>query len=330
MNLKKKILMVSGILVLVVVVGVPTMLLFNGISRFSTAGDDLAMSVKALRGFYEKNPFPSRDNIKLERKNVEALEQWFEQLLIALSQGQIDEVQSTPSRFMTQYSQLRNDLVKRAGSALPEDFVFALGHYSEGALPAPADVPRLTQQLLIIAEIAETLIASNVKLILSVEREEFESGTAKSVERQESGRRRPGERPRPGPAPGGTPGPRGTPSASRDQRLFSKQHFSVEFKAKEAAVREVLNRLAAHEMFIVVTALEISKTAPDLKISGEPSGDEKADGTVAPVVTTDEEGRPLPRQQRLVSGPVLEMPLLVRVDFDVYTFKAGAVAQGEG
>ena len=45
MNLKKKILLGVGLLLLVVVIGVPAFLMFRGISQFGSAKDELAMTV---------------------------------------------------------------------------------------------------------------------------------------------------------------------------------------------------------------------------------------------------------------------------------------------
>ncbi len=99
------------------------------------------------------------------------------------------------------------------------------------------------------------------------------------------------------------------------------QSFSVEFLAKEDVVLDVLNRFSRDDLFIVVTGVEFTKGAQDLNMpsSGETkvvTGDKVADSSVTKSVKSE----PPVRQQRRVSGPSIDMPMVVRVDLDVYTF----------
>jgi hypothetical protein len=322
MNLKKRILIPVGILLFAAIIVVPAILLFKGISEFSVANQDLNRSVQELRSLYDKDPFPSAPNIQQENKNVEAMHQWFERLLAELRNNQILEEASTPTGFITQYGHIRNGLMKRAGRQTVDDnFAFGFERYADGSLPAPVDVARLMQQLRIIEQVATLFIESGVKQITEIKREEFESaGTGASEEAPEgaASRRRAGSR----------RSSRATPAASAQEPqadgLHRKQHFSVRIMAHEVAVIEALNRLAAHKMFMVVTDVDFKKTQPDLQM---PKAEEADGGTLAPdapakpkPVSEEDE----PRQNRRVSGSTFDVPMDVTIDFDVYTFNAGA------
>lgn len=320
MNLKRKILLTVGITALVVVVGVPAALLFRGISQFSDAAQSLAMSVRELRSLHDKNPFPSRENVKLEHANVATQEHWFKVVIAALREGQVDRQASTPSRFMTQFNEVRNRLFALAGDRVPENFNLGFGRYAEGMLPTPDHVSRLTQQLKIIEQLVTLLLDSKVKSIVSISREEFDADA-------ESGREGPGVRRgrrRPLPRRGGASRPQSgankAPAQSKSVDLYSKWHFSVELQAKENAVHDILNRLVEHRMFIVVTGVELKKQESGVRMPETGGIAETAAEPAAEPAANGHDDRSETRQERMVSGPALDVPLAVRMELDVYTF----------
>ena len=337
MNLKKKIVITAVVITLIVVVVVPGILLFNGISAFSVASQNLDLSVQELRSLHNKEPFPSRDNIKRERANVLATEQWFKELITALQEGQIEEESSTPTGFITHYGRVRNDLMKlarqRSRQMVGNEFSFGFKRYSDGSLPAPVDVARLLQQLRIIEQVSVVLIESGVKQIADIKRDVFESSA--SVDTDETtapgpraSRRRPSSRRAPSRQPSRSAASRAAGGASQQAGgLYRKHHLTVDIRASEMAVLEILNRLATHRMFVVVTGVSFAKTGPDLRMpESETTGtdmdilSQDAPAKAAPLDDDDEQ----PRQKRKVSGSEFEIPMRVTIDLDVYTFASGS------
>jgi len=334
MNLKKKIWLTVALFVLVVIVLVPAILLFNGISAFSAANQSLNRSVQELRSLYNKDPFPSRDNIKLEKKNVLAMGQWFDRLVTALQEGQITEEPSTPTGFITHYGHVRNNLMKlarqRDKKMVSDDFAFGFARYSEGSLPVPVDVARLMQQLQIIEQVSIVLVESGVKQITGITREEFEAAAVgeagdSTTSEPRTERRRPSSSRR---SPARTPErPVNNPAAAVNQRstteLSYKQHFTVEVRAMESTSIELLDRLASHKMFIVVTAVTFRKRGNSLRMPKAEKDETEIQSPDEPVnakPVTDNKDQP--RQKRKVSGPDFEIAMSVTIDFDVYTFES--------
>jgi len=312
MNSKHKILVAAGLLIVAVLVGVPGWLLYRGIARFSTADQDLERSLDMLRSLYAKDPFPSRENIVLVRDQAETLNDWVSKLHATMREGQIREEPITPAKFSTTYFRLRNGLKGEAakrGIGIADD-TFGFERYAEGQLPPPRMAPRLAQQVKIVTKLCLILMEARVKQITRITREELEDVAA----------------------------PRRA-AADREQPLFEKRHFTIGFKAKERAVLRALNRLAADRMVLVVTRIEFEKQGSDVRLPGREEreekrprrratglerlrrmgttpGNESAPGTPE---TAEEDGSPS-KQERMVSGPDLEIPMDMTLDLDVYIF----------
>jgi len=316
MNAKHKILVAAGLLVVVVLVGVPGWLLYRGIARFSTADQDLGRSLDILRSLYARDPFPSRENILLERDNADLLNDWVTKLHATLREGQIRETPITPAKFSTTYTRLRNALKGEAAKRgiVIKDDTLGFERYALGKLPPPRTAPRLEQQVKIVTRLCLILMEARVKEISLVSREDVEDAAA--------------------PAGGG---------ADEPPALFEKRHFTLAFKAKERAVLRTLNRLADDRMFVVVTRIALEKQGSGVRMPARE--DERQEEKRTPRATGLERlrsmgmqprGRPgaaspegpeapeedgLPsKQERMVSGPDLEIPMDVTLDLDVYIF----------
>ncbi|MGQ9662733.1 MAG: hypothetical protein ACUVWX_10435, partial [Kiritimatiellia bacterium] len=158
------------------------LLLFFRIRQFSTAGAAMNRSLRVLADYYARDPFPSDENVKREKTNVEQLNGWLNELLAALRKGQIEPQGLTPEGFRTLFDKKRNDLRKEAAEArigLPagETFAFGFDRYFGGEMPAPANVPRLAQQLLIIEQLCHILFEARIQDLTAIVREEFEGGS---------------------------------------------------------------------------------------------------------------------------------------------------------
>jgi len=330
---RNTLLVIVGVIVgvLLLLAGI---LLYRGISRFSEAENKLKSSMLLLKGFYGKDPFPSEENIARERENVGILNRRFEDLLGGMRAGQIESVKKTPSTFMILFSDTKIKMVRMArerGVEVPENFAFGFDRYSaSGILPAPGDVPRLTQQLAVMERLCRIQFEENISELVLVVRDQFED----SAERAGGGGRpsRHGRPSRPGSfQPGAGTQPRLLKQNKRaglmeEDSLYAKLHFIVELKTKEAALFNVLNRLAANRMFAVVTSVEIKKDSPDVLSVKEKAVEPAEDAIEAPVTDYLEAKS---RLERLVSGPDLEKPMSVILEIDVYRFRAPEKAASE-
>jgi hypothetical protein len=286
--------------VLLVALGVPAWLLYQGIARFAAAESELENSRRLLRAFYDRDPFPSRENIRVERANVAMLDRWSAALVERLRRGQIEEEAITPPAFMTRYDRLCNKLLAAAAQrgVVVGDHSFGFQSCKDGVVPKPDEVPRLSQQLEIVRHLATLLIDAKAKEIVSL----GQLGRA--------------------------------PAARGDTALYDRLRFAMDFKAKEETVWTVLNRLAGEAPFIVVTQVQLTKQGADVR---PPRTQEQPAEPDRPTVglgllkridaqkerSAPERERPATLQERTVSGPTLEAPMLVELKLDVYVFHGG-------
>ncbi len=319
----KSMLVIVLVSVLALVFAASCFLLIRGISQFSKEEKTLERSVSTLRNYFGRNPFPSAENVEREEQNRTELHARMEDLAEALRDGQIEPIQKTPAQFLRLFSQKRDELKQVAAqmqTSLAPDFAIGFERYAEsGSLPAPADVPRLAQQLVIADQICRIIFEAGAADLASLRREEFESAGA-PVETGETTRARVSRRRRTEPA-GGTTGSTEdrawtvSPEAGmlKDGALYARMRFGVTFTARQDAILRVMNALAAHEMFAVVSLLQIEKTANDVT---PPAAADKGDE--APLA--GELSEYPPRSQRLMSGEMLEQPMQVTMEIDVYRF----------
>ncbi|MBN1558556.1 MAG: Amuc_1100 family pilus-like protein [Lentisphaerae bacterium] len=326
MTKKRIVLIVAGGIAVLLVLGA-AFLLFRGIRGFAEAERKLQNAEAKLRRFYGEDPFPSRENVARVRENADVLEQWGEKLVAALGEGQIEVPQKTPSTFMNLLSVTENGLVRLAeasGTDLPDGFTFGFGRYSaQGILPAPGDVPRLTEQLMLVDRLCRILLDERVRAITRLERETFERDeTAEPEAARAPARRtrRPARRPARGESGEDAPDAVG-PEGSFD--FFSKQHFSMAFTAHERAVVGILNRLAAEPLFLVVTSVRVTKPRGDVEL---PSFSVEAETPGA--VSGAGGGESPSRRERIVCGPEKAVPMEVTLELDVYRF-AGQSGEDE-
>ena len=323
----KKILIFVGIGAIAVLVGLAGFLLYRGYRQFSRTSGTLRTSKMSLDSYYAKNPFPTDDNLKVERQNGETLDSWLDRLMSELREGQVEPRTIAPATFMTRFNRVQNDLMdvaKESGTDCPGDFAFSFERYAlTGELPAPPDVPRLTQQLTMVEGLCRLLFSAGITELSSVERDVFEtaqgeeSSTATASPRtgRRAGRVRPGK------------------GLSRhDAGLFAKKalsarfHFTLKFTARESAVLPILNGLATHDMFAVVTSVSFTKKDPDVL---QPDREQVAivketqegvdqetdgDGVVKPPTMAPS------RSERIISGLERETPMQVSLEVDVYNF----------
>jgi len=333
MKITRDMLFAAGTVVAVAIAFVAAVLLFGGISKFSSAEKKLKTSIKRLSQLYAEDPFPSDENVERERQNEERLNEWYGKLITSLREGEIapDPADKSPSRFMELYGETTSLLRKEAGEAgvdLPkpvEEFAFGFDKYHGGDQPPPDDVPTLTQQLKIISMLCRFLIEEDVDSITRIEREALDAKATVMPRRA--------PRPRGG-LVGPRTGPRRPSSSARPKKpkstgnaapkkpapigpLYAKQHFVLEFKARERPVLGVLNRLAKNEAFTVVTSVTMTRPDEDI-LTAE---DTLRHAGVGSIPLADMQGDDYPSSvERMVCGADIEKPMMVTIKLNVYNF----------
>jgi hypothetical protein len=299
-------------------------LLYYRIAQFSKAEQDFRALWAQLRQLYQRDPFPTEENVARERENRAMLQGEFDRFLGRLTEKQIDPEKKTPPMFMALFWETRKKLLDQArvwGVAVPENFGFGFGGYLGGYLPAPEDVSRLTQQLGMIAELCGILYEARITELEDIRREIFDSASMQSVPAApsgRSGRRWSSEAPAEANAEtvkdAGLMGPEDT---------FAKFHFSVALKGTEAAILETLNRMARSPMFIVVTGLEIvSEESGVMHVSRVVAEEDVLKSAKPPT----DAGRNLQsKDDRIVSGR--DKPMSAVIEADVYWFRKPAEAE---
>jgi hypothetical protein len=298
MKKKKLLLVVAGVVVAALIL-LAGFLLFRGIAKLKATQDRLERAELDLRGDYAKEPFPSTQNVERVRANVGTLDAWQKKLSEKLSVGQVmPDTTRSPSAFISLLEQTRRELLGIGGEAVDESFAFGFDRYfAEGSVrPVPAHVPRLTQQLLIISDVCKVLFDADVITLTGIQREQFEGGT-RVVADPEAG-------------------------LLQEGTLFTPLRFQFVFVTKEAALLNLLNRLARHTMFISVSEMNIDRTDPDVVIPAEEEEDGNEFIEEEPVEDTGEAEKPvvLSLEERTVSGPRKQQPVTVTLELDVYRF----------
>lgn len=320
---RRKILIVT----LFIVIG----LLFLGavglVIRGFMAKRDVEVQLEAkwadLDRLYHRNPFPSDLNLKVEQKNLDVINDEMRGLLTAMGQGQIESVNQSPPKFMAQFWETRTELKAQArstGVALTggDDFDFGFSRHMAGNLPAPQDVPRLTQQLRIVQALCGVLYNARITELKGVGREEFEvdaAGGPTSRAAPAAGRRNQG-------AQASLNMTRVNAGLIPEGRLFGKWRFVLVFSARESALLNVLNGLARSPVFAVVTRVEVIGDDKLFQKQADPNArrDKRAGDAVVKGPSISKEGLSnVPRDQRVVCGQNVA-PLVVRLDLDVLQF----------
>ncbi len=317
---KKKVILLAAAGVAVVLLLVAGFLLYRGIVKLNDVQTQLKSASGELDRLYARNPFPCEDNVKIERENAELLALWKQKLHSELRRDQIvPDREKSPSAFISMLQEKVRQLTARANPnpddetthKVAENFAFGFGRYftEDAARPDQVHVSRLTQQLLVVEGLTLVLLEEEVDRIVDIAREEFETDKAdmKDV------------------------------GAIGETNLFAKFHFTFEVQVKEEPLLNIMNRLARHDQFVVVTGVKVSKSTPDVRnaarLVDDEEDEEDEDGLFRPAAPKGQiivGSNKLTRAQRLVCGLELEEPMTATLDVDVYWFGIAKVEAREG
>lgn len=322
-----KIVILVGAAVTFVAIVVAAVVMFRGLSGAAGTRAARDEARRKLESFYGRKPFPTAENVDLERTNLETVTEWSQRLLADLQASNISVTENQPSAFSSRREAVTAELVAKAptgeGGArvVPADFGFGFDAYKGGQLADPADVPRLIRQLRMVELLVREAYASGVLRIASVSRDQFEAnlaGGGAPAEGEDRGGGRRGRRG--GDEPSASPAARG--SRVEGAVPMSVERFSMELTLNEVALVELLNRFARLPIFAVVTRVDFAKSGPDYVLAPSVEAETAAR---APGQTAVANPMPPTRTARLVSGRNREAPLKVSLDIEVYSFEGEEV-----
>jgi len=299
-------------------------LFFMALAKSSGAEEKRDSAYEQLKSLYQAKVFPSNTNIQRIKDDKAVLEAWVAEASNVLARASIRIEDLTPVRFKQELQKnVRALALEKSPSGkhfVAADFKFGFDRYLGGSdsLPQSSDVAQLAQQLKLIHLIVRELYDAKIMNLTEVEREEFETDAtdpkqgaqpAVNSRRAAAAVRRPGQQ-----------GASAKPATSDEMdssltALLTRQKMTFGFQAKPATLIGVLNRLAAMDAFVVVSSIEFTK-AEDGIIRAEQrkkAAAEETKGTGALTAAT-----PL---DRIVTDPVREPQMNVKLSVDVYLFK---------
>ena len=311
MRSKGKMVFIVGACVTIVSVVIIGFLVFRESRALGKNRQTLDVRKEGLRVAQGLDPFPSTPNVVATSNNWVQLRKELGNLSQRMGRNQIiPDKDRTPLQWITLLAKTQKDLRKLAVTnsvVLPEDFAFGFELYDKGTPPAGANVPRLTQQLLMINELCLALYDAGIDEMKRIERTEFEAEAAGRAMRR--GRRA------------------GPTQTNVFAEVCPKEQFGIEYLAKESAFIGSLNGLAAHEIFIVVSDVEYmgnvgiteekeeaTRRRPS-RVRDRDEEDDEAEEDAGPIVRDTRD-----RGERIVSGLGHESPATVTLSLDVYTF----------
>ena len=338
-------LLVAAMVVVALIVLAACYLIYNGISQSNEAKQERDDNFSSFeRTFKKADPFPNEDNIRRLGDNIEVMSNGYERLVAELGDGvalaEVDNV----AVFGRRREEVINGLTAAAPIGhsgtriIPADFMFGFESYRDGHATTRESAPRLLLQLDIINAIVREMYASDILALTSVTREVFEGDSAENAEEQDDSGRRGRRR-------GGRRSSRGDESLADASGSDSngdltdidvplnRQKFHFAFDAKEEALVNLLNRLAAMPMYVAVTRLEFEKAGADVAAAtperaaaprerrtsqrNRRVGSNRKEPE-APAAPEETEDAPTGRLARLFSGRNLESPVHVQLDVEVY------------
>lgn len=336
MNRKHMPLLIGGLLVLVLAI-VLLYLLFSARGRYHEGVSALSLAQGRLARLTSRAVFPSEANVQTLDKQAKIYADYLDGLYGAMREGQFASESVPRARFPLVLEEVIGQLVNDArakSTTLPADFSFGFQRYTAGNLPADEEVERLVVQLRSIASLCEILFGAGVAELLAVDRTVFEKDAQMAPVEEEYGRRSLRSRE-------GTPdaAPASTELFKDPDGLFTKERYSLSFRAPVPALWAVLDRLAKGSPLVVLTKVEVSNPArpavivPKPEEAKEPAPRPASAGgwqSAAPRETgagDKKEPEILPRELRVVAGQ--ELPV-VRLELDLYRFvEAAAAEKGE-
>ncbi len=295
----------------------------------SRAEAELRRSAERLARLHDRDPFPSAENLEVERGSLDRFEYGYGEFFAELAADPFPADDVEAADFSARAQGVVERLRKRAGGAgvkLPKSLEAGFAQYaSGGAVPDPQHVPRLVRQLYSVERVADVLVGGGVDSIDRLSRDEFEV-QGEEAEAPSRGRR---HLRRPTPTEGG--GDRAAQAASfvHPQGGYMVERIEASFTAREDALWRVLELFATAPHFMVVrefahrTDTRIPTYDPEAVKRGEGPDEEMARYLAEGILTGKEA---LPRTERIIAG---QEAVSVDLVVEVYNFEMDAPSNGE-
>lgn len=296
--------------------------LFSAMSVRNAAAEERNQDFESLKSIYNANVFPNETNMARVSEDQKALEAWLVTASNLLHKGDLQVEPLTPTGFKQKLQKTVRDLSSQAGSVngkvVASGFNFGFDKYlgQSDSLPESAHVERLSQQLTVIDLLCKELYAANILSLDKVTRETFDDAKVDVAQDEPSAPRRSGKRRKDRDAAADSR-PETRAAVGVAGEFFSKQRYALEFQARPAAFIDVLNRLAAMNLFVVVAETEFRKTSDPLAKRATVRKPEATAENPAAVVDL----ATVPHAERIVTDPELEPPVSVKLAIDVYSFE---------
>lgn len=328
MSRKHMPLYVGGAVSLVLLLGAGA-LLFMQQGAYTEKNGSMESVGQKLKRLTDRKPFPSAANVEMLDEQLEVYTSYQEDLFARMREGQETVGTVDQDRFRKLLAENLMKLIREARAksvAIPVQFPFGFHRYVAGSLPDPDEMPRLMSQMQGVSQICHILYDAGISELLGVERTEFEKAAQADLNAE-------GDQPVRGRGRG-----RGREEAKEEAAadakalytdpdgLFTREHYVVRFRGKDAAIQQVLDRLATGAPFTVVTRMDlVNPNRPVVAVQPEtplPPGPPQEFGwSAAPLPAPDagapKDNEPLPRDLRVVAGR--EIPE-VRLEIDMYRF----------
>lgn len=330
MNFRKHSTLIIGLGIAVVLLVIAVVLLVGYRSAYMDSRAALDSARSRLSSLNNRNPFPSDANVQATREQLELVKSNYTGIADRLRANQLTVEAIEPAKFAL----LLEETVRRIrtfaaseGVSLPAEAGLGFKEYAAGKLPPndPAVMDRLVVQIKAIEDLVALLIGAKINSIDGLQRDMFEVEAEAQPAAEEGGRSARSSGPdREAPAPVRLPG--GIPAAPNSD-LYSTERLTVEFTARESALWEALNRIAASKVTYVVVDMAVTSTAANLgkpvdlkaKFGGARSGG--TPGQPAATVALDS----IPREERIIGG---REPLKVKLVVDMYRFHETVGGEG--
>ncbi len=329
-------LMIGGAVVLLLL-ALLVYLLFSARGRYMESTSQLSTAQNRLQRLSSRSVFPSEGNVQTMGKQLTIYQEYLDGLFKAMKEGQpaIEPVNRDGFRYMLEdglrrmVNEARDKQVKIA-----PNLAFGVQRYIEGAAPTDEELPRLVTQFQAIASICSILYSAGIDELTGVERTVFEKNAQAVAPVQEEFVRR--GRTRAEPQAEASP----ADLFQDPDGLYTKEHYIFTFRAQDAAIWKVLDRLSKGAPFVVATKVDITNPArpsiltpkaPETAPSPEASAPVSTDGWQAPGSAMAPAGvraetAILPRELRVSAGRELAD---VRLEVDLYRFAETAAEEGE-
>ena len=307
--------------------------LFSAMSAKNAAADSRNSAYDNLKSIYNAKVFPSKENIARIKTDEKTLEAWLNSASNIIHKGDLQIDKESPTGFKQLLQSTVRSLSAHSGSVsgkiVANGFNFGFDKYlgESDSLPAPEHVDRLARQLKIIELVCKELYGAQILSLDKVDRETFDGaqpGESKTNRSEDMGKKRKNKRNADGASHNRSGALNEMPSEgpSHSAGLFSKQRFVFGFKARPEAFIDVLNRLAAMDLFVVVSDVSFQKTDDLLTKHEAKKTDSKKKSATSPLgEATAVDPASIPHTDRIVTDPELEAPVSVELAIDVYSFE---------